>query len=62
MTIGDLTWILSKLWTPAYEDGPLIYMGKSGLCRWLNMPTFLEIHLIEELETQLHKEFAPLYR
>ena len=51
MTIGDLTWILSELWTPAYEGDPLIYMGESGLCSQLNMPTILGIRLIGELET-----------
>ena len=60
MIIGDLTWILRELWTPAYEDGPLIYMGESGLCRRLNMPTILGIRLIGELGTPLHKkEFTP---
>ena len=55
MTIGDLTWILSELWTPAYESDHLICMGVSGLYRRLNMPTILGIRLISELRTQLHK-------
>ena len=60
MTISDLTWILSELWTPAYVGDPLICMGESGLCSRLNMPTILGIRLIGELGTQLHKkEFTP---
>ena len=61
MTIGDLTWILSELWTPAYEGSYLICMGESGLYRRLNKPTILGIRLIRKLEIQLHKkEFTHL--